>query len=180
MVRDGDNHQSQAITDDGSPSGAFDPKAPFKKKKVIEGNIDDIVSAGAHALFMPHGLGHMMGLDVHDMEGLGEDLVGYDDKYKRNPQFGLKSLRLGRELEPGFVLTVEPGIYFIPDLIRKWRNDGHCSEFIDHSKLEDWYEFGGIRIEEDFHITADGAELLGDPVAKTISDVEDIRREALA
>ena len=101
----------------------------------MKGDVDEAVARGAHAVFMPHGLGHMMGLDVHDMESLGEDHVAYTDTIKRSDQFGLVSLRLGRELETGFVLTNEPGIYFIPKLIDKWRAEGLYSDFINYDKL---------------------------------------------
>ncbi|MCB0839528.1 MAG: M24 family metallopeptidase, partial [Bacteroidetes bacterium] len=131
---------------------------------------------GAHALFFPHGLGHMMGLDVHDMEDLGEQYVGYTDTMTKSSQFGLKSLRLGRELKPGFVLTIEPGIYFIPALIDKWKSEGLHADFINYSALESYRDFGGIRIEDDYLITENGRRLLGDQVAKTVEDVEAIRR----
>ncbi|MEL7162634.1 MAG: aminopeptidase P family protein, partial [Bacteroidota bacterium] len=119
----------------------------LKALGLMRGDIDEAVAAGAHALFMPHGLGHMIGLDVHDMEDLGEDLVGYDDEVQRSTQFGTRSLRLGRRLATGFALTVEPGIYFIPALIDRWRADGTCAEFIDFSALEAYRDFGGIRLE---------------------------------
>ncbi len=134
------------------------------------------VEAGAHALFFPCGTGHMMGLDVHDMEDLGEEWVGYDGEAKSR-QFGLKSLRLGRVLEPGFVLTIEPGIYFIPDLIKMWRKEQKFNEFINWELVERHIDFGGCRNEEDFLITQDGARLLGKPLPKTITDVEAQRGE---
>ncbi len=152
----------------------------LKNLGLLNGDPDDIVQEGAHALFMPHGLGHMIGLDVHDMENLGEDVVGYTNDFLRSPQFGLKSLRLGRPLEEGFALTVEPGIYFIPELIRQWKVDNKHTQLINFDALESWYDFGGIRIEEDYLITANGAELLGEPVAKSVKDVEEIRKEVLA
>ena len=114
----------------------------------------------------------MMGLDVHDMEDLGEAYVGYTDTMKKSTQFGLKSLRLGRELEPGFVLTIEPGIYFIPALIDKWRAEGIHTDFINYAALDSYKDFGGIRIEDDYLITETGGRLLGDQVAKTIEAVE--------
>ncbi len=126
---------------------------------------------GAHALFFPCGLGHMMGLDIHDMEDLGEVYVGYDGEPK-STQFGVKSLRLGRKLEPGFVLTIEPGIYFIPELIDKWKSTNHNAEFINYKKVEEYRNFGGLRNEEDFVITETGYQLLGKPKPKTIMDVE--------
>jgi len=138
---------------------------------VMKGNTEDAIINGAHALFFPCGVGHMMGLDVHDMEDLGEVYVGYDGEPK-SAQFGLKSLRLGRKLEPGFVFTIEPGIYFIPQLIEQWKSSNHNSEFIDFEKLEDYKSFGGLRNEEDFLITEKGYQLLGKPKPKTISDVE--------
>jgi len=147
---------------------------------LMKGDVDEAVAQGAHAVFMPHGLGHMMGLDVHDMEDLGEDYVGYTDTIKRSDQFGLVSLRLGRELETGFVLTNEPGIYFIPKLIDKWRAQGLHSDFINFDKLEEYKDFGGVRIEEDFLITNDGCRRLGKPVPKTIEEVESFRQESLA
>lgn len=128
---------------------------------LMKGNADDAVAAGAHALFMPHGLGHQMGLDVHDMEDYGENFVGYDDKISRSSQFGLASLRMGKELRPGHVVTVEPGCYFIPALIEKWKSEGTCRDFINFDRLKDFYDFGGIRIEDDILITQSGARLLG-------------------
>ncbi len=143
----------------------------------MKGNLHDAVIEGAHAMFFPCGLGHMMGLDVHDMEDLGEVYVGYDGEEK-STQFGLKSLRLGRKLEQGFVLTIEPGIYFIPDLIDKWRTEKKFTEFLNYNKLEEYKDFGGIRNEEDFLITETGYELLGKPLPKTIEDVEKERAKA--
>ncbi|MCK5057911.1 MAG: aminopeptidase P family protein [Candidatus Aminicenantes bacterium] len=138
---------------------------------LMKGNVDDAVREGAHALFFPCGLGHMMGLDVHDMEDLGEVYVGYEGKPK-SAQFGLKSLRLARELQPGFVITVEPGIYFIPELIDLWKSEKKFSEFINYDRIEAYKTFGGIRNEEDFLITVDGFRLLGKPLPKTTADVE--------
>jgi Xaa-Pro aminopeptidase len=142
---------------------------------IMKGDPDAAVAAGAHALFFPHGLGHMMGMDVHDMENVGEDHVGYDEKIKRSSQFGLAFLRLGRTLEEGFVITVEPGIYFIPQLIDTWRKEGTCAEFINFDEADNYKDFGGIRIEDDFLITADGYRLLGDPVPKSVKEVETYR-----
>jgi Xaa-Pro aminopeptidase len=142
----------------------------------MKGNADSAVEAGAHALFFPCGTGHMMGLDVHDMEDLGEQWVGWDGEPK-STQFGLKSLRLGRTLEPGFVLTIEPGVYFIPDLIKIWKEKNKFSDFICWDKVEQHQDFGGCRNEEDFLITRDGARLLGKPLPKTIRDVEAIRNQ---
>lgn len=140
----------------------------------MKGDMESAVEAGAHALFFPCGTGHMMGLDVHDMEDLGEQWVGWNGEPK-STQFGLKSLRLGRTLEPGFVLTIEPGIYFIPDLIRIWKENNKFADFICWDKVEQYQDFGGCRNEEDFLITQDGARLLGKPLPKTIHDVEAIR-----
>ncbi len=143
----------------------------LKDLGLMKGNTEDAIDNGAHALFFPCGLGHMMGLDVHDMEDLGEIYVGYDGKPK-SAQFGLKSLRLGRKLEPGFVLTIEPGIYFIPELIDQWKSINHNSEFINFNRLEDYKSFGGLRNEENFLITETGYRLLGKPKPKTIKEVE--------
>ena len=128
---------------------------------VMKGNLQDSVANGAHALFMPHGLGHMMGLDTHDMEGLGETLVGYDKETKRSEQFGTASLRCGRKLQKGFVVTVEPGIYFIPALIDKWKAEHINTEYINFDRLNDFRSFGGIRLEDDILITDDGCRLIG-------------------
>ena len=133
----------------------------LKELGLMKGDVDEAVAAGAHALFMPHGLGHMIGLDVHDMEDLGEDLVGYDATVKRSTQFGTRSLRLGRELKPGFALTVEPGVYFIPALIDRWRADGTCADFINFSALDAYRDFGGIRLEDNVVITENGHRVLG-------------------
>lgn len=147
----------------------------LKDLGLMKGDPEEAVKAGAHALFFPHGLGHMMGLDVHDMEDLGEDYVGYNEEYVRSDQFGLAFLRLGRKLEPGFVITVEPGIYFIPQLIDQWKAEGLHSEFINFDALDAYRTFGGIRIEEDLLITEDGSRLLGDGVPKTVADIEELR-----
>ena len=128
---------------------------------LVRGDVDEMVAAGVAGLFMPHGLGHNMGLDVHDMEDLGEDLVGYDDDQRRSPQLGLGSLRMARRLRPGNVLTDEPGIYFIPALIEKWKSEGTNAAFVNFSKLEAYYNFGGIRLEDDVLVTAEGARRLG-------------------
>lgn len=138
---------------------------------LMKGNVEDSLVNGAHALFFPCGLGHMMGLDVHDMEDLGEVYVGYAGEPKSS-QFGLKSLRLGRKLEPGFVLTIEPGIYFIPELIDQWRANKHNADYINYDMLEAYKTFGGLRNEENFQITHEGHELLGKPKPKSIADVE--------
>lgn len=138
---------------------------------LMKGDPAAAVEAGAHALFMPHGIGHMMGLDVHDMEDLG-DVVGYRKKEKRSGQFGMSYLRLNRELEPGFVLTVEPGAYFIPALIERWCGEKKFPEFINYDKLDAWLDFGGIRIEDDVLVTARGAKVLGPGIPKTIEAVQ--------
>ena len=126
------------------------------------GNTEDAVKAGAHAMFMPHGLGHMMGMDVHDMENLDQVNVGFDEETRPNlEQFGTNSLRMGRRLEEGFVVTDEPGIYFIPALIDEWRQKGHCAEYLNFDKLETYKDFGGIRIEDDILVTKEGCRFLG-------------------
>lgn len=138
---------------------------------LMKGNPHEAVAAGAHALFFPHGLGHMIGLDVHDMEDLGENYVGYNDDFQRSTQFGLRSLRLARPLEVGFTLTVEPGIYFIPILIDRWQADGLHTDFINYDELQHWRSFGGIRIEDNVLITESGHQVLGDPIFKKIEDL---------
>ena len=143
----------------------------LKDLGLMKGNVDDALVNGAHALFFPCGLGHMMGLDVHDMEDLGEVYVGYDGEPK-STQFGLKSLRLGRKLEPGFVLTIEPGIYFIPELIDQWKARNHNLAYLNFERIEEYRSFGGLRNEEDFLITETGFELLGKQKPKSIADVE--------
>ena len=140
----------------------------------MRGNADEAVKAGAHALLYPHGLGHMMGLDVHDMENLGEIYVGHDGKPK-STQFGRKSLRLGRMLEPGFVHTIEPGIYFIPELIDLWRSERKFEEFINYEKVATYKDFGGIRNEADYLITPTGSRLLGKQLPRTTDEVEALR-----
>ena len=134
----------------------------LKELGLMKGDTDEAVKAGAHAMFLPHGLGHMMGMDVHDMEGLGQVYVGFDEETRPNlEQFGTNCLRMGRKLEEGFVLTDEPGIYFIPALIDDWKASGHCKEFINFDKLETYKDFGGIRIDDDILITKDGCRFLG-------------------
>lgn len=141
---------------------------------LMKGDVDEAVALGAHAMFFQCGLGHMMGLDVHDMENLGEIWVGYDGQPK-STQFGRKSLRLGRKLEPGFVLTIEPGIYFIPELIDLWKKERKFESFINYSLLEHFRDFGGLRNEEDFLITEDGCRLLGKKIPLTTEEVEQLR-----
>ena len=134
----------------------------LKELGLMKGDTDEAVRAGAHAMFLPHGLGHMMGMDVHDMEGLGQIYVGFD--YETHPdleQFGTNCLRMGRTLEEGFVVTDEPGIYFISVLIDEWKANGHCKDFLNFDKLETYKDFGGIRIEDDVLITKDGCRFLG-------------------
>lgn len=152
--------------------------AGLKDLGLMQGDIDEAVAAGAHALFFPHGLGHMLGLDVHDMEGLGEIHVGYQPGLERSTQFGLKSLRLARALEPGFVLTVEPGIYFIPELIDIWQKEGRCKSFIRFDRLDAYRHFTGVRIEDNVLVTPEGGRILGQPIPKTIEAVEEIRQHA--
>ncbi len=144
----------------------------LKDLNLLKGKVDEIVETGAYAMFFQCGLGHLMGLDVHDMENLGEQNVGYTPDMIKSTQFGLKSLRLSRKLETGMVLTVEPGIYIIPSLIDLWKADKKYEEFINYSELEKFRSFGGIRIEEDFVITEGGSKLLGNEIPKTIADVE--------
>ena len=145
----------------------------YKGLGILKGKVDDIVEAGAHSLLMPHGLGHMMGLDAHDMENYGQINVGYDNETRPSEQFGLGSLRCGRRLQPGFVITDEPGCYFIPALIDKWKAEGKCKEFINYRELEKWKDFGGIRIEDDVLVTKTGCRVLGKPIPKTVKEIED-------
>jgi Xaa-Pro aminopeptidase len=139
---------------------------------LVKGDPEEAVDANVHTLFFPCGVGHMMGLDVHDMEPLGEDYVGYTDTIKRNPEFGWRYLRLAKAVEPGFVITVEPGIYFIPELIDRRRAEGKYTQFVDYDKLESYRHFGGIRIEDDILITPDACRILGPRIPKTIAEVE--------
>ena len=140
---------------------------------LMKGNVEESVAAGAHALFFPHGLGHQMGLDVHDMEDLGENYVGYDDETQRSKQFGLGALRMGRRLHEGFCITVEPGIYFIPALIAQWKQENKLGRFINYQKAEAYIGFGGIRLEDDILITPAGCRLLGEKrIPITVEEVE--------
>jgi Xaa-Pro aminopeptidase len=143
---------------------------------LTKGSAEEAVEAGAHALFFPCGTGHMMGLDVHDMENLGEQWVGYDGVPKSS-QFGLKSLRLGKELRPGYVLTIEPGIYFIPDLMDLWKSKKHHSQFLNYSEIEKFRNFSGMRNEEDYLITEEGARRLGKALPLTVEGVEAVRSQ---
>lgn len=145
---------------------------------LMKGDPKEAAKAGAHALFMPHGLGHMLGLDTHDMENLGENNVGYDNEIKRSSIFGHASLRCGRRLKPGFIVTVEPGIYFIPELIEKWEKEGKFTEYINYKEVRKYIGFGGIRIEDDILITEDGCRVLGKPLPKTVAAVEAVMRAA--
>ncbi|MBO4589673.1 MAG: aminopeptidase P family protein [Bacteroidaceae bacterium] len=145
----------------------------LKDLGLMKGNTDDAVQAGAHAMFLQHGLGHMMGMDVHDMEGLGQVYVGFDDEVRPSTQFGTDCLRCGRRIQPGWVLTDEPGIYFIPALIDKWKAERMHTEFINYDLLETYKDFGGIRLEDDLLITPDGCRVLGEKVIPYhLDDVE--------
>ncbi|MBI4915073.1 MAG: aminopeptidase P family protein [Acidobacteria bacterium] len=148
--------------------------AGLKDLGLMKGDLDDAVEQGAHAMFFQCGTGHMLGLDVHDMEDLGEVWVGYQGEPK-STQFGLKSLRLARELRPGFVFTVEPGLYFIPELARRWKAEGKFTDFIDYGTLESYLGFGGVRIEENVLITEQGCRILGAWRPRTIAEVETVR-----
>lgn len=149
----------------------------LKDTGLMKGDTEEAVRAGAHAMFLPHGLGHMMGMDVHDMEGLGQDFVGFDEETRPSTQFGTNCLRMGRRLEEGFVLTDEPGIYFIPALIDDWKARGLHRDFINYDMLETYKDFGGIRIEDDILITADGCRFLGkERIPYHPADVEDFMR----
>lgn len=141
---------------------------------LMKGDADEALAAGAHAWFNPAGLGHMLGLDVHDMEDLGEDYVGYTDAIQRNPQFGINRLRLAKKLETGFVITVEPGLYFIPELLDQWKTEKRFEEFIDYDKVEAYRDFGGIRIEDDVLVVDGGQRVLGRPIPKSIDAVEEL------
>lgn len=151
----------------------------LKALGLMKGDMKEAVQQGAHALFFQCGTGHMMGMDVHDMEDLGEQYVGYSDQLIKNTsQFGLKSLRLGKELQAGYVLTIEPGLYFIPELIEQWKAEKHLSSFINYGEVEKFKSFGGIRVEDDFVVTAEGSAILGKPLAITVGDIEQIRSNA--
>ena len=144
---------------------------------LMKGDVEEAVLAGAHTMFFPHGLGHMMGMDVHDMEGLGENHVGYTSEIKRSDQFGTAYLRLGKKLQTAYVLTVEPGIYFIPALIDRWKSEGKFMAFIDNEKVESYKGFGGIRIEDDVLVTDTGSKVLGKPIPKTVEDIENTMKK---
>lgn len=134
----------------------------LKDLGLMKGNTEDAVQAGAHAMFLQHGLGHMMGMDVHDMEGLGQVYVGFDDEVRPSTQFGTDCLRCGRRIQPGWVLTDEPGIYFIPALIDKWKGEGMHRDFLCYDKIEEYRDFGGIRLEDDILVTETGCRVLGE------------------
>ncbi len=144
----------------------------MKALGLMKGDIDEAVAAGAHTLFMPHGLGHMMGLDVHDMESLGENYIGYNEEVKRSDQFGTAYLRFALPYKPGHVLTIEPGCYFIPELIERWKSEGKYKDFINYSKLDKYMSIGGIRLEDDVLITEKGHKVLGKAIPKSIKEVE--------
>jgi len=145
----------------------------LKDLGLVNGNVDDLVAEGIAGLFMPHGLGHNMGMDVHDMEDLGENLVGYDPDQKRSSKLGLASLRMARRLVPGNIITDEPGIYFIPDLIELWKKEGTDKGMVNYNKLATYYDFGGIRLEDDVLVTADGCRRMGSKrLPITVEEVE--------
>lgn len=146
----------------------------LKDLGLMKGDVEEAIHAGAHALFFPTGLGHMMGLDVHDMENLGEVWVGYDGKPK-STVFGFKSLRLARPLEEGFVFTIEPGIYFMPELTELWKSERRHKDFINYDEVEKWIGFGGVRNEQDYLVTAEGSRLLGPGIPMTTEDVESLK-----
>lgn len=148
--------------------------AGLKELGLMKGDIKEAVQNGAHALFFPHGLGHMMGLDVHDMEDLGQIYVGYDDETRPSSQFGIAALRLGRRLQPGFVVTNEPGIYFIPALIDQWQREKTNADFINFDKVNEYRDFGGIRLEDDILVTETGSEIIGKRVPIEPDEVEQI------
>ena len=144
----------------------------LKELGLMKGDVKEAVKNGAHAMFMPHGLGHMMGLDVHDMEDLGQIYVGYDDEIRPVDQFGTAYLRLGKGLKPGFVITNEPGCYFIPALIDKWQAEGINKDFINFDKVNEYRDFGGIRLEDDILVTETGSRILGTRIPITPEEVE--------
>jgi len=148
----------------------------LKELGVMKGDVKEAVQKGAHALFMPHGFGHMLGLDAHDMENLGEQYVGYDDEIQRIRQFGSSSVRLGRKLQPGFVITNEPGIYFIPALIEKWKSAKMHTDFINYDRLDEYIGFGGIRLEDNILVTETGCEIIGERIPITPEEVESLAR----
>lgn len=150
----------------------------LKELNLVKGNAEDAVNEGVHTLFFQCGVGHMMGLDVHDMEDLGEQYVGYGDTLKKSTAFGWKSLRLAKELKPGFVLTVEPGLYLIPELIDRWKAENKLSDFINYNVVEQYKDFTGIRIEDNYIITDEGSRKLGKHLIKNADEIEAVRMNA--
>ena len=146
----------------------------LKNLGIMKGDVEEAVKKGAHTLFFPHGLGHPLGLDVHDLEGLGENFVGYDEEITRSKEFGLGFLRFGKRLKTSFVMTIEPGIYFIPELIDLWKAENKLADHINYEKVETYRDFGGIRIEDDILVTESGCRVLGKPIPKTVGDIEAI------
>jgi Xaa-Pro aminopeptidase len=144
----------------------------LKALGLARGDSHEAVEAGAHAAFLQCGTGHMIGLDVHDMESYGEDLVGYDETVRRSPLFGVQYVRLGRALEPDWTVAVEPGIYFIPEIIDRWSAEGKFSDFVDWERVKSYRDFGGVRIEDDVLVTSDGHRVLGPPIPKSVAEVE--------
>lgn len=174
------NNQARELTKPGSTylsvhlAAAEVIASGLKELGLMKGDVKEAVRNGAHALFLPHGLGHMLGLDVHDMEDLGQIYVGYDDETRPADQFGTAYLRLGRKLQPGFVITNEPGIYFIPALIEKWKAEKINSNFINFDRLNDYFGFGGIRLEDDILVTETGCEIIGDRIPVTPDEIEEM------
>jgi Xaa-Pro aminopeptidase len=146
----------------------------LKKLGFFNGEVDDIVHTGAYALFFPHGLGHLLGLDVHDMENYGEQNTGYDESITRSELFGLGYLRFAKELKPGHIMTIEPGIYFMPQLIDKWESENKFTKYINYDKAKSYVGFGGIRIEDDVLVTETSSRVLGKPIPKSIKEIEAI------
>jgi Xaa-Pro aminopeptidase/Xaa-Pro dipeptidase len=144
----------------------------LKELGLARGDVHEAVELGAHAAFLQCGTGHMLGLDVHDMEALGEDLVGYDESVRRSELFGVAYVRLGRALEPDWVVAVEPGIYFIPELIDRWAAEGKFPDFVNWEAVRAYRDFGGIRIEDDVLVTSGGRRVLGRPIPKTVAEIE--------
>ena len=140
---------------------------------IMKGDPEEAARKGAHTLFFPHGLGHPVGLDVHDLEGMGENIVGYDEEVIRSKEFGLAFLRFGRKLQEHFVMTIEPGVYFIPELIDIWKKENKLAEFINYDRVETYKDFGGIRIEDNILVTAVGGRVLGKPIPKTVPEIEE-------
>jgi Xaa-Pro aminopeptidase len=151
----------------------------LKELGLMKGNIKDAVEQGAHALFFPHGLGHLLGMDVHDFENFGEDNFGYDEKNPRSKQFGLNYLRYAKTIKPGMVFTVEPGIYFVPALIDKWKKEKKHAMFINYKKVDTYRDFTGIRIEDDVLVTKNGYRVLGKPIPKTVDEIEKIASDKI-